>query len=93
MVCIFYYEAPPGSSELVFINDELATKNTDPYYTYPEEKRYHFQPVPGSFVCHFPGIPHAVAQHKSDLTRTCYIFEPKFNIKALNVGINKFRRK
>lgn len=92
MVCIFYYEAPPGSSELVFINDDLATKNTDPWYTYPDEKRYHFKPEPGSFVCHFPGIPHAVAQHKCDDTRTVMVFEPKFTYKPVVTGLNKLKR-
>jgi len=78
MVCIFYYEAPENSSDLVFINDDLTTKNTDRYDMFPENKRYHLKPKPGMFVCHPPHIPHAISTHNSDLPRTVFVFEPFF---------------
>lgn len=80
MVCIFYYEAPENSSDLVFINDTLTTKNTDRYDMFPEDKRYHLKPKPGMFVCHYPNIPHAISIHNSDLPRTVLVFEPFFEL-------------
>lgn len=81
MVCMFYYEAPPNCSELVFVNDLLVTKNTTPYHSFPEDKRYHIQPEPGLFICHDPFIPHAVGVNKTTKQRTVLVFEPFFNIK------------
>jgi len=88
MVCIFYYEAPPGASELVFLNtnSHLREKKA-PYSEYPKEDRYHFQPEPGHLVCHFPGIYHSVAVHNNELPRTCFIFEPKFNYKPNKISL------
>lgn len=80
MVCIFYYEAPENSSDLVFINDTLTTKNNDRYDMFPENKRYHLKPKPGMFVCHYPNIPHAISIHNSDLPRTVFVFEPFFEL-------------
>lgn len=80
MVCIFYYEAPENSAELVFINDNLITKNTDRYDIFPEDKRYHLKPKPGMLVCHDPNIPHAISTHNNDLPRTVFVFEPFFEL-------------
>ena len=80
VVCMFYYEAPPNCSELVFVNDILATKNTTPYYDFPKDKRYHIQPESGLFICHSPDIPHAVGVNKTDKPRTVLVFEPFFEL-------------
>ena len=80
MVCIFYYEAPENSSDLVFINDVLSTMNTDRYDMFPENKRFHLKPKPGMFVCHDPDIPHAISTHNNDLPRTVIVFEPFFKL-------------
>lgn len=80
MVCIFYYEAPENSSDLVFINDTLTTMNTDRFDKFPENKRYHLKPKPGMLVCHDPNIPHAISVHNSEAPRTVFVFEPYFEI-------------
>lgn len=81
MVCMFYYDAPPNCSELVFINDESALGSTTPYYKFPEEKRYHLQPKSGLFICHDQNIPHAIGINNTDNYRTVLVFEPFFDIK------------
>lgn len=80
MVMIYYYDAPPDSSSLVFLDNQYIplNSNTKPYYEYPENVRYHLTPEPGMLVVHSPYIPHGVSTHGSDLPRTCFIFEPIF---------------
>lgn len=85
MVMIYYYDVPPDSSSLVFLDNQYVpiNSNTKPYYEYPESVRYHLTPEPGMLVVHSPYIPHGVSTHGSDLPRTCFIFEPVFEKNVL----------
>ena len=82
MVCIFYYEAPSNSGELIFLNEDIELYNNKTFDKYLKENRFHFKPETGHFVCHLPNIPHSVSYHKSKHPRTVFVFEPKFKLKS-----------
>ena len=84
IVGVFYYEAPPQSADLVFVNDR--TQNVELSH-YPESSRFRVTPRPGMLVCHSPWLAHGTDAHSSDQVRTCFIYEGTF----LNMAIRTLR--
>lgn len=79
IVGILYWDVPEHSADLIFIDDGN-TKNIrgDRYFDYELEKQYRIAAQPGRLVCHDAKFLHATSVHKSDLPRTCMIFEVGF---------------
>ena len=80
LVAIFYYEAPVGSGDLVFIDSnessiELGNRELD---SYPPEQIHRVTPEPGMLICHNPWVVHAVDTHRAEDYRTSFIFEFTF---------------
>ena len=71
-VAIFYLDVPEESANLVFIKDG---KDKTFYRDYDESNRVYLSPQEGQLVIHKPNMIHCVTEHKSDLPRTCIIFD------------------
>ena len=84
IVGIFYYEAPPQSADIVFINDKVENVELS---NYSEDKRYRVRPQPGMLICHSPWLVHGIDVHLLDQVRTCFIYEGTF----LNMAIRTVR--
>lgn len=75
-VGIFYTDVPEDSSDLVILN---TTESGKLYSEFKEEDRYHVKPKEGEFIIHNPLMFHAVSEHKSELPRSCFVYDIIYN--------------
>jgi hypothetical protein len=79
LVCIYYYDVPNESADLIFIDDnDYQTLTGEPYFKYDEDKQFRINTKSGRLVCHDAKFLHATSIHESDLPRTCLIIEVGF---------------
>ncbi|MCJ8294482.1 MAG: putative 2OG-Fe(II) oxygenase [Colwellia sp.] len=80
LVCIYYYDVPAESADLIFIDDDGDKQNLrgNQYFEYDEEKQHRIKTQNGRLVCHDAKFLHATSIHKSELPRTCLIIEVGF---------------
>ena len=84
---IFYYEIPENSGDLIFINSDIG-REKPLVEKLPPEKIDRIKPKEGMLLIHDAMIPHAVSAHKSDLPRTCFVFDLIFPGVPLNRYVN-----
>lgn len=79
IVAIYYTDVPENSADLVFIDDNnIDEMRGEQLSNYPEQKQHKIQSKSGRLVCHDARFLHATTTHKSDLPRSCLIFEVGF---------------
>ena len=83
MVCVFYYEAPERSADLIIVkeHDNINNSTANTWESYPRDSRLHIRPTAGMLICHSSTTLHTVGTHDNDLPRTCFVFETKLNYK------------
>jgi Putative 2OG-Fe(II) oxygenase len=75
IVGILYVDVPPGSSDLVVINNG---KEDTMVSDYSEEDKFYITPHKGELLLHVPEVWHGVTIHNSDLPRNCFVFDADF---------------
>jgi hypothetical protein len=71
-VGILYVKAPPGSSNLVIINNGC---DDVPVEYFPEEDQHPFVPYEGLMIIHRPDVWHGVTKHMNSEYRDVFVFD------------------
>jgi hypothetical protein len=74
-VGILYVDVPPGSSNLVFVENKEGITDKEVDYFVDREDTYWLKPKEGDFVIHSPEVWHGVSRHKSELNRNVFVFD------------------
>jgi hypothetical protein len=75
VVAIFYASAPPGSADLVFVNNG---RDKTMLSDYTEEERAYQNICQGELVIHDSRAYHTISTHLNEIPRVCFIFEIDF---------------
>lgn len=71
-VGILYVNVPPGSSNLVVINNGCEDV---PVEYFPEKDQHWIEPYEGLLIIHKPDVWHGVSKHMSSLPRDVFVFD------------------
>jgi hypothetical protein len=74
-VGILYIDTPPGSSNLVFVENAEGITDQPVEYFQGREDMFWLNPRAGDLVIHSPAVWHGVSKHNSDLHRNVFVFD------------------